>query len=199
MLLTGLCLPYSVDVFDEGYSSIAATPPEKKLPPRRTRYHPGAFQMFLHEHEFADVLVDRCRAYGQFLGSTQLGLHLFETRAGLFFDLRLPSTPFAETVYRRVVDAKIQHVCAMCYDLYGEEDKGRFVVYQAKLISIAFLVTSTPHSPQTWVMASGPDAERRIDAETATAERHIREALDAEARTPDGSPAVADVRCGTDI
>jgi hypothetical protein len=166
MLICGRALAYHREKHFEPSIRSTDESVERKAP-TRVLFYSGACTDAIYERQPVEIQLNHARQHD--LGATERGLHLFETIAGLYFYLRLPSTPFAESVYRAVVDAKIRYVCAMSNQTHGDEIDGVFIVKRADLRALSLLITAPPHDPYTWVMVAGPEAEGRIDAE-ATAE-----------------------------
>jgi phage head maturation protease len=176
MLLTGCAMPFDVDTAEDIrlHTGLGGAGASTGKP---VTFYADAFEHAMRTN-VVDVVVNHNRG-DQDLGSTRHGLHLFTTRAGLYFYLRLPSTPFATDVYRAVAAGKIRHICA-CSDWTEATDNGRqIVVRRANLQSLSLLITATAHAPLTWIDIATPATESRIDAETQAAQRKALWALDA--------------------
>lgn len=169
MLITGCAMPYKVPAIDEARVFLE---PDGTLRPltsdRQLLFAPGCFARALGANDI-EIVVNH--VWKEHLASARHGLMLRETHAGLYFDARLPETPFAQSIYESIAAGKVKHVCALSAGTETHEENGILVVTFANLRAINLLVNAPPHQPNAWVMAAGPQAERRIKMEEAEAQR----------------------------
>jgi hypothetical protein len=175
MLLAGLALPFCVEMTDDDLVCRSSEGTHTRQG-RHVSFYPGCAASAIRANDIV-VTVNHCR--DEDLGaSPHGGLWLFETRAGLYFYLRLPSTPYARTIYQAVVDSKIRHICACSDGTEAEAHGNHLVIRKANLRTITLLLGAPAHFPATWVAVAGPESEARVDREIACALRDQQTALD---------------------